>query len=173
MTIALFGSMAVYATTTGYQVADSPARGHVHTPAALPQNDIDQEAAGAFDDHKSQDRYLDTPAQASDVTADASTIGADTVPRRTHMDNINDSNSISEQRDNTVVSVQEALNNLDYDAGTADGVMGPNTMAALEKFQRENDLAPTGRLNAETLEALEIDNKSMYNDDLEDSAFAE
>ena len=44
MTIALFGSMAVYATTTGYQVADSPARGHVHTPAALPQNDIDQEA---------------------------------------------------------------------------------------------------------------------------------
>ena len=57
--------------------------------------------------------------------------------------------------------------------GPVDGVMGPNTMAALEKFQQENDLAPTGRLNAETLEALEIDNQSMYNDDLEDSAFAE
>ena len=144
MTVALFGSMSVYATIPNDKVAVL-GEGHVYTPKSLPQNDIDKEAAGAFDNHKTTRDMHAAPAKKVTATGNNS----------------------------TVMSVQKALNELDYNSGKVDGIMGANTMAALEKFQRENDITPTGRLNAETLEALEIDNKAMYNDDFEIDAFAE
>ena len=156
MTATLFGSM-VFAPT----LMAEPRLGH---PTGLPQNDIDQESAGSFDNHKSTDRYLDAPAttkaRANAVkTRDMHAAGPDS--------------KIMNNNDSTVMSVQKALTDLDYAPGEADGLMGANTMAALAKFQRDNEITPTGRLNAETLEALEIDNRSMFNDDIDSEAFAE
>lgn len=59
-----------------------------------------------------------------------------------------------------VQDAQERLQILGYDPGQADGVMGPSTIAALKKFQKQvkengsNDLSVTGILDQKTLEAL-------------------
>jgi peptidoglycan hydrolase-like protein with peptidoglycan-binding domain/tellurite resistance protein len=42
-----------------------------------------------------------------------------------------------------------------YLSGTADGFMGPKTMAALEAFQTERNMAATGEIDATTLLAIE------------------
>ncbi|HYG87833.1 MAG TPA: peptidoglycan-binding domain-containing protein [Azospirillum sp.] len=55
-----------------------------------------------------------------------------------------------------VRNVQQALN----DNGSqiaVDGRWGPETQKALEDFQRSRDLKPTGRLDAETRAALNLD----------------
>lgn len=150
MTATLFGTLAFSPT-----LFSTVGLGH---PMSLPQNDIDQEAAGAFDSHKSTDRYLDAPA---------------TTKARTDAIKSNYMDDKRTKTDSTVTSVQKALSDLDYGPGPADGIMGANTMAALAKFQRDNEITPTGRLNAETLEALEIDNRSMYNDDFNEDVYAE
>jgi len=49
---------------------------------------------------------------------------------------------------------QARLNQLGYDAGTADGLMGNRTANALRTFQRDNNLPVTGRLDAATSQAL-------------------
>jgi peptidoglycan hydrolase-like protein with peptidoglycan-binding domain len=45
-----------------------------------------------------------------------------------------------------------------YQAGSVGGISGPNTLAALKKFQQAKGLEPTGRLNSETANALGIEN---------------
>lgn len=55
----------------------------------------------------------------------------------------------------TIKAVQAALNAKGYKAGTPDGALGPSTMAALEKFQRDNSLA-TGGVTMETMKALGV-----------------
>ncbi len=54
-----------------------------------------------------------------------------------------------------ITQVQTALNSRGYDAGTADGVMGARTRAALAKFQQDNGL-PLGNLNISTMQALGV-----------------
>jgi phage tail tape-measure protein len=56
--------------------------------------------------------------------------------------------------DNTVANAQNALNSQGYNAGSADGRMGPNTRAAIMKFQADKNLPQTGALDAPTLNAL-------------------
>jgi phage tail tape-measure protein len=56
--------------------------------------------------------------------------------------------------DTTVMNAQNALNSKGYDAGRADGVMGPNTRAAITKFQADHGLPQTGSLDGPTLTAL-------------------
>lgn len=58
-----------------------------------------------------------------------------------------------------VESAQKALNDRGYDAGAADGVMGPRTRAALSKFQADQTLDPTGKLDVNTMEKLNIGSK--------------
>lgn len=53
----------------------------------------------------------------------------------------------------SIQDIQQELNDRGYAVGTADGVMGPRTKAALAKFQRDNEL-PIGGMNKPTLEAL-------------------
>lgn len=53
-----------------------------------------------------------------------------------------------------VRDAQTTLQELGYEPGPADGLMGPNTAAALRGFQRDQGLAETGELTAETLRAL-------------------
>lgn len=56
--------------------------------------------------------------------------------------------------DANVMKAQNALNSQGYDAGRADGVMGPNTRAAIAKFQADRNLPQTGALDAPTMNAL-------------------
>lgn len=63
----------------------------------------------------------------------------------------------SESNAALITKVQKALNDKGYKVGRADGSLGPSTMRALEKFQRENNLA-TGGVTAETLKALGVEN---------------
>ena len=56
--------------------------------------------------------------------------------------------------DSTVLNAQNALNSAGYDAGTADGRMGPNTRTAIIKFQADKNLPQTGALDSPTLNAL-------------------
>lgn len=53
--------------------------------------------------------------------------------------------------------VQQKLNDEGFDAGPVDGILGPKTEAALERFQADNGLTQSGRLNQETLKKLDIE----------------
>jgi len=52
-------------------------------------------------------------------------------------------------------TAQERLNRLGYDAGAADGIMGRQTSNALIRFQIDRNLPRTGRLDAQTSNALQ------------------
>jgi hypothetical protein len=56
----------------------------------------------------------------------------------------------------TVRSVQQALNDMGYNAGPTDGQMGPNTRDALLRFQQSRGLPQTGEPDSQTLAALGI-----------------
>ena len=57
----------------------------------------------------------------------------------------------------TVVYVQTQLNNLGYDCGTPDGIMGNNTKSALGKFQKDNGLFENGIIDGQVLSLLNGD----------------
>lgn len=48
----------------------------------------------------------------------------------------------------SVRDIQTALNARGYDAGPADGIIGPRTRAAIRAYQRDNDLAVDGQPTA-------------------------
>lgn len=50
--------------------------------------------------------------------------------------------------------VQERLNNLGFDCGEIDGVIGPQTQEAIGAFQQEYKLEPTGKLDNATRQEL-------------------
>ncbi|HLH07227.1 MAG TPA: peptidoglycan-binding domain-containing protein [Terriglobales bacterium] len=56
----------------------------------------------------------------------------------------------------TVEAAQKALTDRGYNPGTADGIDGPQTRAATSKFQADQGLTQTGRLDADTLEKLNV-----------------
>ncbi len=61
----------------------------------------------------------------------------------------------SENEQSELARAQELLNELGYDSGPVDGIMGPMTRGALRRFQEENGLEPTGEPNGETMTLLE------------------
>jgi peptidoglycan hydrolase-like protein with peptidoglycan-binding domain len=82
----------------------------------------------------------------------------ETQPRRT----ASSSNPAhgNDQRSDTIRSVQQALNDQGYDAGTVDGVMGRHTQQALREFQQAQNLRQTGRPDERTLAALGVSNET-------------
>ncbi|TXH39945.1 MAG: peptidoglycan-binding protein [Burkholderiaceae bacterium] len=56
--------------------------------------------------------------------------------------------------DATVQAIQRKLNELGYDAGSADGLMGTKTSSAILAFQRDSGLSPDGRASADLLAKL-------------------
>jgi len=56
-----------------------------------------------------------------------------------------------------VRDVQARLRALGYYGGRADGVWGPGTRAAVERFQRDRRLAASGQLNQATVTAMGLD----------------
>ncbi len=57
---------------------------------------------------------------------------------------------------NRVSDIQQALVDKGYDPGKIDGVVGRNTMAAVNAFQRDNNLPVDEYLNIETVKALNV-----------------
>ncbi|MBV1795576.1 peptidoglycan-binding domain-containing protein [Siccirubricoccus sp. G192] len=57
----------------------------------------------------------------------------------------------------SVQQAQRELNQRGFNAGSADGVWGPQTSQAAMAFQRANNLDPTGRLDSRTMQALNMD----------------
>jgi peptidoglycan hydrolase-like protein with peptidoglycan-binding domain len=55
-----------------------------------------------------------------------------------------------------VRSAQQELDRRGYSPGPADGVLGPKTRAALRKFQADEKLPPTGRLDENTMAKLNV-----------------
>lgn len=55
----------------------------------------------------------------------------------------------------TVRQVQRSLNREGYSL-SVDGILGPETQAAIRSFQSDNDLDVSGRLNNETLSELDV-----------------
>lgn len=56
-----------------------------------------------------------------------------------------------------VAEVQQSLNALGYDAGPADGVMGPRTRTAIQAYRRDRGAAPTTEHSADLVLALRQD----------------
>lgn len=59
------------------------------------------------------------------------------------------------QTDSTLRQVQQALQRLGIDVGSADGILGPRTESALRAFQARKGLPPTGMVDADTLRAID------------------
>jgi hypothetical protein len=55
-----------------------------------------------------------------------------------------------------VLRAQIALDALGFDAGPIDGVLGPQTTAAIRRYQQRAGLPVTGELTAEQIDALEV-----------------
>jgi hypothetical protein len=53
-----------------------------------------------------------------------------------------------------ISGIQARLNNLGFDCGAVDGILGPKTEAALRKFQKEYNLAESGNVDEETCNKL-------------------
>lgn len=62
----------------------------------------------------------------------------------------------SKVKDETLRRVQQKLNERGYRAGAADGVWGPQTKAAIEKFQQAKGIGGDGEINPQTLAALGV-----------------
>ena len=60
------------------------------------------------------------------------------------------------QNPELVKQAQEKLSAAGHDAGTPDGKVGPKTQAAVKEFQESKGLQASGKLDQETLAALEI-----------------
>jgi peptidoglycan hydrolase-like protein with peptidoglycan-binding domain len=70
--------------------------------------------------------------------------------------------SAAEPLDPTVVrGIQQRLRRLGFYRGPIDGEWGPGSQAAVERFQRNRGLAPTGDLNPTTLAALGFDPNNL------------
>jgi hypothetical protein len=54
----------------------------------------------------------------------------------------------------SLLGAQERLNHLHYSAGDPDGMLGPLTVAALRRFQRDHGLPASGVLDRATVERL-------------------
>jgi hypothetical protein len=64
-------------------------------------------------------------------------------------------------RHEEIKKVQESLNDKGFDAGPADGSLGPRTRAAIRQFQESEKLPVTGRLDAETAGKLGVGPESI------------
>ena len=74
---------------------------------------------------------------------------------------------------NNVADIQAALNELGYEAGNPDGVMGENTVDAIMEFQADYDRPETGVLSAEERALLFAELADLEDEDDDDDDLAE
>ena len=99
-------------------------------------------------------------------------VSQDKLTYRKHRDDLGDYYFL-DYRDNPleseaehIVEVQRALNNLGFSAGSLDGILNSQTVAAIKNFQRSEDIKPTGELCERTEITLirEIESRDLtYN----------
>ena len=64
--------------------------------------------------------------------------------------------SAPQLRGDDIAELQDALNQLGFDCGRPDGILGPATVRALEDFQRNGGLTPDGMCGPRTVRTLEL-----------------
>jgi peptidoglycan hydrolase-like protein with peptidoglycan-binding domain len=94
-----------------------------------------------------------TPAPAKPATPMPST---PSMPSGQASDPMKGPKSTPGMVDSDVRSIQEALKSKGHDPGPIDGIMGPQTQAALNNFQKAQNLPMTGRGDAQTLDKLGV-----------------
>ncbi len=102
----------------------------------------------AYEQHAriSRPGNLNSPGMATTTTANA-------YPSGTSISNM----PLPDIHDRSFVrSVQQALIEDGYNAGSIDGIIGPRTSGALREFQDANGLPATGRIDSATVAALGI-----------------
>lgn len=70
-------------------------------------------------------------------------------------------NIMAAKYDPLVENAQKRLTELGYEVGTADGKMGPKTVEAIKKFQQDQGLTVTGKLDEETRQKLDVLDKKQ------------
>ena len=63
---------------------------------------------------------------------------------------------IADSYDQTIYQVQKKLEQLGYDPGRPDGILGKKTKTAVRHFQRDNGLPVTGKLDEQTKAKLSV-----------------
>ena len=69
---------------------------------------------------------------------------------------VDDGNDVVKVTPAIMRKIQQALANAGFNPGPADGVSGAKTVAAIESFQKQNNI-PTGKITKRTLRALGVD----------------
>jgi peptidoglycan hydrolase-like protein with peptidoglycan-binding domain len=98
-----------------------------------------------------------TPAQAQNSSSSTSSKG--TVVTAKHPDGSTEEqpqfNKVHVSQ-NDIIAAQQKLNADGYNVGTPDGKLGPHTRAAIRKYQKDNNLTVTGKLDESTLTHLNV-----------------
>ncbi|MAF77174.1 MAG: hypothetical protein CME60_03370 [Halobacteriovoraceae bacterium] len=116
--------------------------------------------AGAMDETKPEQR------EATTVTQDPAAPTASDTMERSRMARQDEAMNQNVERSNKKLSqlsknekikrVQQALQAEGYAITSVDGIMGPQTKSALKKFQADNGLEESGRLNEKTISAMDL-----------------
>ncbi len=92
------------------------------------------------------------PTTAPVATTPTTSTPAVTTPTSTRVPT--DAKLLAGSKGPAVTALQQALNELGYDAGAADGSFGPTTTAAVTAFQKAEGLVEDGIAGANTLAAI-------------------
>ncbi len=96
-----------------------------------------------------------TAETAQDLMSTTETMTTEAVI--TVQEAVSDATEVVKTTPEQVRKIQKALLHAGFNPGPADGIIGPKTMAALENFQKQKNLA-VGHITKETLQALDIAN---------------
>lgn len=112
----------------------------------------------AQDQPASQPQSSGNAAQSTTTTSNpAAGHPEGTVVKHTETDTIVQPKNTPVKLNSTVIeNAQRVLAEKGYDPGPADGALGPQTRAAVKKFQADQNLAQSGQLDQKTLAALNV-----------------
>jgi peptidoglycan hydrolase-like protein with peptidoglycan-binding domain len=96
-------------------------------------------------------------APATTKTEPARPAPSGTEVTKTHQDTeVQPAKKAVDVTPDVVRAAQKELNDRGYDVGTSDGRMGPRTRAAISKFQADQNLPASGKLDSNTLSKLNV-----------------